>query len=320
VDPNVDKCNAAKNGVDLFTGFGSLPTVGGSFCPSNGNASNCAAKVSGGFCVVKAGVKSCTHEVTYTGGTCTPPAPSPTESPVPTPCKGTYGQVNGVDVCLPLGTDPAATVEEGKKTEEKTTDSTGGTTTETTTEKSSCIGSKCTTEKTITTTAPDGTSTSKTETKDESKDDFCKTNPRSPQCITSSFSGSCGAIPSCSGDAIQCAIATDQIRRNCQMLEPDADANSVVNKALAGTDGINAEAMKASATVVNVGTFNQAGRSWSRSCPADPVIALTFLPNAPSWTIPFSRACGPLGLLANAAVAITLLGCLVFCVRGGAGG
>jgi hypothetical protein len=214
------KCSAASGGVDLFTGFGSLPTFGASFCPSDGAASSCASKVTGGYCVVKGGVKTCTHEVTYTGDTCTPLAPSPTEpSPVPTPCKGTYGQVNGVDVCLPLGTDPAATVETGKKTETTTTPADGGAASTTKTEQSTkCAGSTCTTETKTTTTVGGGTPTVKTETKSEDKNDFCKDNPRNALCISSKYTGSaCGAKPACDGDAIQCAVADFTFKTQCAL-------------------------------------------------------------------------------------------------------
>lgn len=305
IDPNIDKCAAAKNGFDLFSGFSSLPTVGASFCPADGAASSCAAKVSGGFCTIKAGVKKCTYEVAYTGGTCVPPAPSPTESPVPTPCKGTYGQVNGVDVCLPLGTDPSVTVETGKKTETTTTSSGGGPTTESTTEKATCIGSQCTTEKTTVTTTPDGVSTTKTETKSESKDDFCKTNPRSPQCLTSSWGGSCSASFSCDGDAIMCAITREQHTRNCKLFDDMSSTEVQLYNSEKGKAGEQTSTLPGSASVqISSANFDTSDAIGAGSgCIADKSVTVA----GSVISIPFSTVCGHLAMLGNILLAVSFL-------------
>ena len=307
IDPNVDKCGDAKDGVDLFSGFSSLPTFGASFCPSDGAASSCAAKVTGGFCVVKAGVKTCTHEVTYTGGTCTPPAPSPTEpSPVPTPCKGTYGQVNGVDVCLPLGTDPSVTVETGKRTETTTTPgSGGGSTTVTTDEKATCIGSTCTTEKTTTTTGPDGVPVSNTETKSEAKDDYCKTNPRSPQCITSSFGGSCSAAFICDGDAVMCAITREQHIRNCKLFDDNTSAEAQLYGAEKNKTGSQTGSLPGSETVaISSSSFDTSDAiGGGSSCIADKSVTVA----GSVISLPFSSVCGHLAMLGNILMAVSFL-------------
>lgn len=307
LDPNVNKCANAKNGVDLFSGFSSLPTVGASFCPSDGAASSCAAKVSGGFCTIKAGVKTCTHEVTYTGSTCTPPAPSPTEpSPVPTPCKGTYGQVNGVDVCLPLGTDPSVTVETGKQTETTTTPSGGGgSTTTTTNEKATCIGSMCTTEKTTTTTGPDGVPTSTTEKKTEAKDDFCKTNPRSSQCLTSSFGGSCSAAFTCDGDAVMCAITREQHTRNCKLFDDNSSAEAQLYGAEKNKAGSQTGSLPDSETIaISSSSFDTSDAIGGGSgCIADKSVTVA----GAVVTIPFSTVCGHLAMLGNILLAVSFL-------------
>lgn len=183
VDPNVDRCSAAKDGSDLFTGFANPPTLGSSFCPSDGAASSCASKVTGAFAIVKNGVKVWTYEVGYSGGTCTPPAP--TTEGVPTTCKGSPGTVNGVSVCIPV--DDKNVVESIKQ--ETTTapvsaaSAPGAAGSTTKSNLGICSGNSCSvTETTSTTTSPGGTPVVTVVKKDMPKDDFCKENPRSISC------------------------------------------------------------------------------------------------------------------------------------------
>jgi hypothetical protein len=149
---------------------------------------------------------------------------------------------------------------------------------------------------------------------------FCTDNPTAALCrkaMDSKFSSACGSAPICEGDAIQCAMASEQFTRNCQLYNPDVDPNSAVNKALSGADGMNTDKMKSDAagSPVDVGTFNTSGSGWGRGCPSDPIVAISWA-GGQSFTVPFSRLCGPLGLLANAAVALTLIGSLMWVVGG----
>lgn len=308
-------CAQASGKADLFTG-GALVLTGKPYCTSSGNAKNCGGKVTGAWALVKDGVKTWTLEVTYDGSTCTPASsgssPTTTTNEAPTPCKGQPGTVNGVAVCIPFsGSNPPAQTVGSTNT----TNSDGSKTS--TTSDTSCVGSKCTTTTTTTTTpAGGGTPTTTTTTKEEGKDDFCTNNPKSPMCLESSFSGTCGAAPSCTGDAIQCAMVQEQYRRNCQLYEPDTDPNSAVNKALAGNDPGNVDAMKAAAAAapVGVGSFDFNGRGWSRACPQDPTFLLPWA-GGREWSLPFSKLCTPLGLAADVAVALTALGCALFVLR-----
>ncbi|MGJ7465281.1 hypothetical protein [Comamonas thiooxydans] len=190
------------------------------------------------------------------------------------------------------------------------------------TEKTTCKGNTCTTEKTTTNTTTNNTSSSSTTTKTESKEDYCKANASAAQCKDDeekegSFGGSCQGGFTCEGDALQCAQLKEQHKRNCETMEKDTDANSLTNKALNGTDDKSAEALKASAGQVNVGSaFDQSGLGWSHSCPADPRIPLGFGGSNSEFSIPFSRICGPLGVLSLAGVGITLLGCGVWVLGG----
>lgn len=164
-----------------------------------------------------------------------------------------------------------------------------------------CKDGKCTT------TNPDGSTDEKPE------QEFCKQNPDAPQCKKSNWGGSCGSF-TCDGDAIQCAIAREQHQRNCKLFD-EKTSHPAYQAAVDGTDEQSADKLKAKAEQITVDkTFNQAGFGWAKGCPPDPEIALGFVQQ--SFTIPFSRICGPLEALSLAGVGITLLGCLVWVIGG----
>jgi len=164
-----------------------------------------------------------------------------------------------------------------------------------------CKDGKCTTTK------PDGSTDEKPEK------EFCKENPDAPQCKKSNWGGSCGSF-TCDGDAIQCAIAREQHQRNCKLFD-EKTSHPAYQAAVDGTDEQSADKLKAKAEQISVGTnFDQSGSGWAKACPADPEIALGFVQQ--SFTIPFSRICGPLEALSLAGVGITLLGCMVWVIGG----
>ncbi|WP_338819341.1 hypothetical protein [Acidovorax temperans] len=164
-----------------------------------------------------------------------------------------------------------------------------------------CKDGKCTT------TNPDGS------TDEESEGDFCKKNPETPMCKKGNFGGSCGSW-TCEGDAIQCAMAKEQHKTNCKLFD-EKNGHKLTQAALDGTDEQSADKLKAKAEQITVDkTFNQTGFGWGTSCPLDPEIPLGFVDR--SFTIPFSRICGPLEALSLAGVGITLLGCLVWVIGG----
>ena len=164
-----------------------------------------------------------------------------------------------------------------------------------------CKDGKCTT------TNPDGSTDEKPE------QEFCKENPDAPQCKKSNWGGSCGSF-TCDGDAIQCAIAREQHQRNCKLFD-EKTSHPAYQAAVDGTDDQSADKLKGKAEQISVGTnFDQSGFGWAKGCPADPEIALGFVQQ--SFTIPFSRICGPLEALSLAGVGITLLGCMVWVIGG----
>lgn len=164
-----------------------------------------------------------------------------------------------------------------------------------------CKDGKCTT------TNPDGSEEEKPE------QEFCKENPDAPQCKKSNWGGSCGSF-TCDGDAIQCAIAREQHQRNCKLFD-EKTSHPAYQAAVDGTDEQSADKLRGKAEQISVGTnFDQSGSGWAKACPADPEIPLGFVQQ--SFTIPFSRICGPLEALSLAGVGITLLGCMVWVIGG----
>ena len=192
--------------------------------------------------------------------------------------------------CTP-GTPPPAYSDKDKTqqtTEKANADGSTSTTTTTTTDKTTCYGTKpCTsTSKTETETSgtkPDGTPGDETkecegdgcteseeeENKDPSKD------PEEGEEEESSVSGdgTCGAAPSCSGDAIQCAMLRQQHAMRCQQEEQDDfPGNKDDIKSLFQGERFQVE--EGSETDVS-SLFNTGTRFLPASCPADSNFSLT---------------------------------------------
>jgi hypothetical protein len=89
---------------------------------------------------------------------------------------------------------------------------------------------------------------------------FCAANPESPMCkkvADSSFSGACGSAPTCSGDAVMCAIAQATFDQDCLLNKstPESDLYST-KKALTGSQ---VDSLPGNSTVtISSGSFSQA--------------------------------------------------------------
>lgn len=145
-----------------------------------------------------------------------------------TPGNGTSRRIPPISLPSHLGWDPDIPIETTRETVKETDPATGKTrVTQTTT--SSQVGS-------------DGRVTSgvkretweedpagnrigdkvveKEESKKEEKKDFCAENPKHASCKESTWlGGSCGGAFNCDGDAIQCAMAKEQHKRACELIE-----------------------------------------------------------------------------------------------------
>lgn len=268
-DPNAARCLLLKG----QTGYATMPgrvMPGAPSCSSDG----CAATTSSTLFIVTGKVTGLTTtqgDVVFTGASCTP-APSgggasdpslPPPPPVATPSTcvgGSVGQVNGVQVCVPY--DPAKNTLETTKTGSSTTATgvpggpDGGpsgaagagsaptTASTTSTDSTVCSGSMCTTTKFTTTDKGDGSTP--TITKDVTtapQTDYCVKNASDPICKsnTSSYTGSCGTPPVCTGDAVQCAQAQYAQQAACA-LSPAAGPESALYdaaKVLSGNQTTN---------------------------------------------------------------------------------
>jgi hypothetical protein len=217
---------------------------------------------------------------------------------------GQYGgNVNGQAVCVkPNGS--------ANTTSSTTTNPDGSTST--TTSTTSCVGDQCTETKTTTGTDAQGNSTGSSTTSTQAdKRQFCEDNPNDPQCKSGSATASCDTFM-CDGDAVNCAMLKKQWHDSCKLLNPDTDPGSIFNQAIAGTDGFSIESMKTGAEIIDVGTFDTTGSGWSRSCPADKIINV---PVIGSFTISFQQYCPLLNSMSMVLLSITLLACLMWCIK-----
>jgi len=301
----------------------------------------CQVQSSGTMCVTVAGVTSCVSEQSgsvATGRLCSPgseapgtAASAPGVAPPTTPegpaepplascgvgmCPGT---VNGLSTCQACTwTAPGG----GSSTTSNGTVPGGASTTTNTT----CTGLTCTS----TTTGANGGSGTITTT----LGNFCASNPGSPFCVfgqggsdgggscetppcgtgtSSSFGGSCGGGFTCEGDAIQCAIAREQHRRMCELVDANPSEVAAIKAAaaapaakVAGFDGSPAAPLE-----VDIGTMIQGAppSNLSTACPGDYQVGPIL--------IPLSRACSLMQLLGQIAVAMTSLSVAVWLGRGG---
>lgn len=313
------------------------PAAIGTNDPLPGCTMGCMAQV-GGFTTAfqdNAGSWVTQGTAKYSGGTCDPsvindlnaesdpeyePEENPKTSDKPDPsCPGGFkGTVNGVSVCVPPKASSGVTEMESK-------DNGDGTKTDSKTEVK-CENGQCEVTKTSTTTNTQTGSTvnSSSVTTTVDKATYCSQNKTAGACKNEkgenedgngSFGGSCDAGFTCKGDAVMCAMAKEQHKRNCEMLGEDKDPASFFNQVKNGTDSKSAEALKGEAKQINISTqLDMSGSGLSRSCPADPRIDLPFA--GKSFVIPFSAVCPTLKTMSDVALMITALSLLVWLVNG----
>lgn len=269
----------------------------------------------------------------YSGSTCDPsvindlnseadpeyePEENPETSNPPDPsCPGGFkGEVNGVSVCVPPKGSSGVT-----ELEEK--DNGDGTKTNTKTEVK-CENGKCEVTKTSTTTNTQTNSTvsSSSTTTTVEKSAYCSQNKTTAACKNEKgeeegngkFGGSCSAGFTCEGDALQCAIAKEQHKRNCEMsddlLKTDEYKAWQTAKAWDGKSVTgNLPGNREHTISLNVGDdFIGSG-----SCPSDKTIEI---PYGLFFTIPFSAMCEWLRLLGEGFVIVAyIVGALIIIRR-----
>jgi hypothetical protein len=141
---------------------------------------------------------------------------------------------------------------------------------------------------------------------------FCAENPNLQICKDSAISGSCDAVQ-CNGDAVQCAIAREQSRRNCEFFSPTGAAVDAGNDAVQGgtrpPGHPGATASQVSMTLAS--QLDQTDRLGG-SCPGD--VALPFF--GASVALPLSTICPALQMAGQAIVAFCLLAAAFIVFRG----
>lgn len=229
----------------------------------------------------------------------------------PPKCPGGFGgEVNGVEVCVKdEGTN---VVKSEKNTETKNKDGS----TDKVNEKTTCQGNTCTTEKTTTSTPSGGGSSTviNSSTVVQSKEDYCKSNANSAQCNSSangekdgkggSFGGSCEAGFACEGDALQCAIARDQHKRNCQMFDDKTSESQLYGSEVAkGSDRDVTKDLPGNTEVDVAGKLSSEDVLGGGRCIGDLNVQVW----RTSVSLPFGNICPSLGYLGWVLVAVCSL-------------
>lgn len=277
----------------------------------------CAMTASNGYGIP--GDWSLTGTFTATGASCTGDGNAGTDvqpKPSPLPAGKCPGTVNGTAVVVPC--DTTVTNEATKATSaDKSASGATSVGTETVTSKTvTCEGGNCTTTTTTTKTNPDGSGGTSTEKKTEPKpqDSFCKENPNLRICKESSATSSCAggtASTQCDGDAVQCLIVREQLRRQCEFFDRTNAATDAATQAAAAGVGGGADHPARHATSQSIGTFDQTDLL-PGSCPAD----RTVMVGTAVVTLPFSKVCTPANQLGSLLVALTALACVAIVFKG----
>ena len=235
------------------------------------------------------------------------------EPPMQVPKGKCPGTVNGAMVYVAC--DQTVT---GSKSQENSSDGSSSKTDK----KTTCDASGCTTVEKITKTNPDGSAGGTTTRTTIGADTQDKNSIAGigkggglctgPDCGGGggdpSWGGTCEAGFQCTGDAVQCAMAQDQYKRNCEI--HDLVSAASIEGRVAASAGAQPAWHPASAA--NVLTrdlssgFDQTDLVGG-GCPADTVVSIG---SARSITIPFSQLCAPAALLGNILVGLTALVCL----------
>lgn len=223
------------------------------------------------------------------------------------------GTVNGASVVVPCGTSDTGRTQ--------TKSNSDGTSTETQ-KTTSCDASGCVT--TTTTTNKDssgnvtGTSTNVSYGADTQDPNRPGGSGRSgsggsgtctgTDCGSggeSEWAGTCEAGFTCSGDAVQCAMARDQFTRHCTAFEGENAATAAYAAAsAAGVHPSDHPYTTGTTSAVDFATgLDQSDALGAGACPAPQTIAFGSF----SYTVSFTNLCTPLGWLGNVLVALSLL-------------
>lgn len=239
------------------------------------------------------------------GQNCSTPSGSLTTAMSQCPVGQCPGTINGQTVCVACSgkTDTQSTSTK-TITAPDGTQTTSSTTTNTTNNTNNTTSTTSTTTTTV--TPPGGTPTTTTESKseDKPKEAFCVENPDSPLCKVSTFGGGCGAF-SCDGDAVQCAMAKEQHKRNCTMFDTATPLSTLGDQIAAGNDPLASSYPTAPGQqqTVNLSTAIDTSNPFATGCLQDK----SFTIMTTTLVIPFSNICAYLEMMGQIVLVFSLL-------------
>lgn len=251
--------------------------------------------------------------MSWTGGKCAPgeyepggtdpTVPNTPEEPDSTKCAPPQlpGTVNGQTVCVDAGpSDPKQQTSTNSSTETKPDGTTVGTGTTSSTE---CTPTTCTTTTTTTTTTtlPGGSPTSETTTTTGTcsrSSPGCGEEPGEDE--PSTFGGTCGAAFACDGDAIMCAVALEQHKRNCALFV-DTSTESQLYDTEKGKTGPQYTSETVNLAPSSFSQVNALGGA--AQCIQDRVVTVA----GSSISLPFSQICSTLQHFGTVLIFISFL-------------
>lgn len=135
-------------------------------------------------------------------------------------------------------------------------------------------------------------------------DDFCAKNPDLSICKESSFGGGCGTF-TCDGDAVQCAMAKEQHKRNCTMFDTATPLSTLGEQVAAGTDpqASSYPTAPGQQQTVNLGSAIDTTNPFAGGCIQDK----SFTIMTTTLVIPFSNICPYLEAMGQIVLAFSLL-------------
>jgi hypothetical protein len=320
-------CSTIISGANSLEGYNFVADVaaagGTAFCTGG-----CSIEATQGFFRKNGAAWVGTFYGPFTAGTATCSETSvPEAATTPTcPAGQMEGTVNGTTVCVPATvtaekSSSAASAPAGSASAPSAVSTPDGTEVAippggSVTRETTCDAGGCTT----TTRVKDGGGSLVGKFDDtKPKDTFCKENPETTICKSTSFSSTCagaGATQACDGDAIQCAIAKDQLLRHCQLFDQTGTTKTIGDDAMARGDTRASDHPGATA---NIETASMGPTSFDQTdligntCPADQTIAV----GSSSVVMPWSQLCTPAQWLGTILVGITALACVFIAFKQG---
>jgi hypothetical protein len=242
-----------------------------------------------------------------------PPSDPPTTAAYDCAVKGmSYGEVNGVTLCVPAGTPSTPPIINNPETT-KTEDPATGNQTEVVNEDTVSGGNVTRTSTTTVRNSSGDVVSTATTTTTASQGAFCEQNPNSTVCKDSKVLGgvNCDAEPTASGDAIQAAILKQTWNTRCEAAKTAKALGDGSEKsqqlATVGEQAMTGEPYDRASNTQTINVANQIStqKFLSGSGLQDKVI--TGLPMGKTLTIPFSRLNQYLQIFGNLMVIIAML-------------